>query len=175
MFPQLRPVTAVTRISRPMKTPLCGSRKSCEFSCEFPISISSIPLSFTARLPAYSRQLRQLRQPRQPAFSSSGLDQLGCTSLFSRASSGTVRQQYWSFTSLSRASCRPFSSSANYPTMAATRLDGTAIAKKIRERLAAEIVEKQKSNPKYQPCLKIIQGWCFKYHSYYLLSYLVGY
>ncbi|KAI1085010.1 formate-tetrahydrofolate ligase [Whalleya microplaca] len=41
--------------------------------------------------------------------------------------------------------------------MAATRLDGTAIAKKIRERLALEIVEKQKVNPKYQPCLKIIQ------------------
>ncbi|KAF3058282.1 C-1-tetrahydrofolate synthase, cytoplasmic [Daldinia childiae] len=41
--------------------------------------------------------------------------------------------------------------------MTAIRLDGTAIAKKIRERLAAEIVEKQKSNPKYQPCLKIIQ------------------
>ncbi|KAI1105336.1 formate-tetrahydrofolate ligase [Jackrogersella minutella] len=41
--------------------------------------------------------------------------------------------------------------------MTATRLDGTAIAKKIRERLAAEIVEKQRSNPKYKPCLKIIQ------------------
>lgn len=42
--------------------------------------------------------------------------------------------------------------------MAATKLDGTAIAKKIRERLAAEIVEKQKVNPRYKPCLKIIQG-----------------
>ena len=42
--------------------------------------------------------------------------------------------------------------------MAATKLDGTAIAKKIRERLAAEVVEKQKTNPRYRPCLKIIQG-----------------
>lgn len=42
--------------------------------------------------------------------------------------------------------------------MAATKLDGTAIAKRIRERLAAEIVEKQKANPRYKPCLKIIQG-----------------
>ncbi|KAI1635096.1 formate-tetrahydrofolate ligase [Biscogniauxia mediterranea] len=41
--------------------------------------------------------------------------------------------------------------------MVATRLDGTAIAKSIRARLAAEIVERQKLNPKYQPCLKIIQ------------------
>ncbi|KAI1363090.1 formate--tetrahydrofolate ligase-domain-containing protein [Xylaria arbuscula] len=41
--------------------------------------------------------------------------------------------------------------------MTAIKLDGTAIAKSIRERLAAEIVEKQKLNPHYQPSLKIIQ------------------
>ncbi|KAK3935898.1 C-1-tetrahydrofolate synthase, cytoplasmic [Diplogelasinospora grovesii] len=41
--------------------------------------------------------------------------------------------------------------------MAATKIDGTAIAKKIRERLHAEIAEKKKSNPRYQPSLKIIQ------------------
>ncbi|ORY68804.1 uncharacterized protein BCR38DRAFT_139150 [Pseudomassariella vexata] len=54
------------------------------------------------------------------------------------------------------ASPRAFSTS--YPAMAATKIDGTAIAKKIRERLAAEIVDKQKINPRYKPCLKIIQG-----------------
>ena len=43
-------------------------------------------------------------------------------------------------------------------TMVATRLDGTAIAKAIRERLAAEIVEKQEFNPRYKPNLRIIQG-----------------
>jgi len=42
--------------------------------------------------------------------------------------------------------------------MVARRLDGTAIAKSIRERIGAEIVEKQKLNPRYKPCLKIIQG-----------------
>ncbi|KAI0134070.1 formate-tetrahydrofolate ligase [Xylariales sp. AK1849] len=41
--------------------------------------------------------------------------------------------------------------------MSATKLDGNAIAKKIRERLAAEIIAKQKVNPKYIPSLKIIQ------------------
>ncbi|KAI1331803.1 formate--tetrahydrofolate ligase-domain-containing protein [Xylariaceae sp. FL0255] len=41
--------------------------------------------------------------------------------------------------------------------MTAVKLDGTAIAKAIRERLAAEVVEKQKINPKYRPSLKIIQ------------------
>jgi methylenetetrahydrofolate dehydrogenase (NADP+)/methenyltetrahydrofolate cyclohydrolase/formyltetrahydrofolate synthetase len=42
--------------------------------------------------------------------------------------------------------------------MAATKIDGTAIAKKIREDLHAEIAEKQKLNPRYKPSLKIIQG-----------------
>jgi methylenetetrahydrofolate dehydrogenase (NADP+)/methenyltetrahydrofolate cyclohydrolase/formyltetrahydrofolate synthetase len=42
--------------------------------------------------------------------------------------------------------------------MVATNLDGTAISKKIRERIAAEIVETQKANPIYRPFLKIIQG-----------------
>lgn len=46
----------------------------------------------------------------------------------------------------------------SYPAMAATKLDGTAVAKQIRERLAREIADKQKSNPRYQPSLKIIQG-----------------
>lgn len=43
-------------------------------------------------------------------------------------------------------------------TMTATKIDGTAIAKKIRERLHAEIAEKQKVNPRYTPSLRIIQG-----------------
>jgi methylenetetrahydrofolate dehydrogenase (NADP+)/methenyltetrahydrofolate cyclohydrolase/formyltetrahydrofolate synthetase len=42
--------------------------------------------------------------------------------------------------------------------MTATKIDGTAIAKQIRERLRAEIVETQKINPRYRPSLKIIQG-----------------
>lgn len=43
-------------------------------------------------------------------------------------------------------------------TMTAIKLDGTAIAKAIREKLAAEVVEKQKLNPQYQPSLRIVQG-----------------
>ncbi|SPQ26618.1 7048579b-c266-417c-bdee-405f3f8ae393 [Thermothielavioides terrestris] len=41
--------------------------------------------------------------------------------------------------------------------MAATKIDGTAIARKVRERLQAEIAEKKAANPRFQPCLKIIQ------------------
>lgn len=40
---------------------------------------------------------------------------------------------------------------------AATKIDGKAIAQKIRERMASEIRDKQKSNPRYKPCLRIIQ------------------
>ncbi|KAL2213949.1 FTHFS-domain-containing protein [Sarocladium strictum] len=53
------------------------------------------------------------------------------------------------------SSRRQFSHTA--ATMVATKLDGTAIAKGIRERLGQEIAEKQKLNPRYKPSLKILQ------------------
>lgn len=42
--------------------------------------------------------------------------------------------------------------------MVAQKLDGNAIAKSIREKLCTEVTEKQKLNPRFKPCLKIIQG-----------------
>jgi methylenetetrahydrofolate dehydrogenase (NADP+) / methenyltetrahydrofolate cyclohydrolase / formyltetrahydrofolate synthetase len=42
--------------------------------------------------------------------------------------------------------------------MTAKKIDGTAIAKSIRERLHAEIKNTQKTNPRFKPSLKIIQG-----------------
>jgi methylenetetrahydrofolate dehydrogenase (NADP+)/methenyltetrahydrofolate cyclohydrolase/formyltetrahydrofolate synthetase len=42
--------------------------------------------------------------------------------------------------------------------MSATKIDGNAIAGKIRERLNREIAERRKTNPRYQPSLKIVQG-----------------
>ncbi|KAI1619805.1 formate-tetrahydrofolate ligase [Exophiala viscosa] len=50
---------------------------------------------------------------------------------------------------------RVFSSTA--AVMGATKIDGKAIAQKIRERLGDEVKERQKVNPRYKPCLKIIQ------------------
>ncbi|KAK5661676.1 hypothetical protein OQA88_9776 [Cercophora sp. LCS_1] len=41
--------------------------------------------------------------------------------------------------------------------MAATKIDGTATAKKIRERLRIEIAEIKETNPRFRPSLKIIQ------------------
>jgi hypothetical protein len=42
--------------------------------------------------------------------------------------------------------------------MTASKIDGTAIAKSIRERLGGYIKEKQEVNPRYRPSLKIVQG-----------------
>ncbi|KAI9708334.1 MAG: tetrahydrofolate synthase [Bogoriella megaspora] len=41
--------------------------------------------------------------------------------------------------------------------MTASKIDGTAIAKSIRERIAEDIKQKQQSNPRYKPSLTIIQ------------------
>ncbi|KAI9656513.1 MAG: tetrahydrofolate synthase [Bathelium mastoideum] len=41
--------------------------------------------------------------------------------------------------------------------MTANKIDGTAIAKSIRERIADEIKQKQQSNPRYKPSLTIVQ------------------
>jgi len=42
--------------------------------------------------------------------------------------------------------------------MAATKIDGTAIAKGIREDLNAHIRKVQESNARFKPSLKIVQG-----------------
>ncbi|KAK1089959.1 tetrahydrofolate synthase, partial [Friedmanniomyces endolithicus] len=41
--------------------------------------------------------------------------------------------------------------------MTATKIDGTAIARTIRERISTEIADKQAKNPRYKPGLVIIQ------------------
>lgn len=48
-------------------------------------------------------------------------------------------------------------SSFSTSAMAAAKIDGTAIAKAIRERINAEIREKQAKNARYQPSLTIVQ------------------
>ena len=40
----------------------------------------------------------------------------------------------------------------------ASKIDGTALAKRIREGLRQTIEETKKTNPRFRPCLKIIQG-----------------
>ena len=50
---------------------------------------------------------------------------------------------------------RPFRSTT--PAMTATKIDGTAIAKSIRERISKDIAEKQAQNSRYKPSLVIMQ------------------
>ena len=50
---------------------------------------------------------------------------------------------------------KPFTSTSH--AMAAEKIDGTAIAKTIRERINADIKEKQAKNPRYKPSLTIVQ------------------
>jgi len=56
---------------------------------------------------------------------------------------------------LTRAATR-YSSAAPL-AMAATKIDGTGIAKGIRERINADIKKAQETNPRYKPSLKIVQ------------------
>lgn len=71
-----------------------------------------------------------------------------------RASASAPRLPFYT-PSIARA-VRQFSSTR--AIMTATKIDGTAIAKSIREKLGGYIREKQASNPRYRPSLKIVQG-----------------
>lgn len=53
---------------------------------------------------------------------------------------------------------RNFSACQPRTTMSANRIDGTAIAQGIRQKLSAEIKEAQKANPRFRPGLTIFQG-----------------
>ena len=48
--------------------------------------------------------------------------------------------------------------SQSLPNMTATKIDGTAIAKDIRDRLKREIQGQQQTNPRFKPSLVIFQG-----------------
>ena len=48
--------------------------------------------------------------------------------------------------------------------MTASKIDGNAIARSIRERIGREVKQKQETNPRYRPSLKIVQGeWALAY------------
>lgn len=72
----------------------------------------------------------------------------------SRSSKSTLRPR--GIVTVKASDRRAFSISTH--RMAGTKIDGTAIAKGIREKLNAQIKETQQSNPRYKPSLKIVQG-----------------
>jgi methylenetetrahydrofolate dehydrogenase (NADP+)/methenyltetrahydrofolate cyclohydrolase/formyltetrahydrofolate synthetase len=73
--------------------------------------------------------------------------------IFSRR--GTTAPRHLLYTALKTGN-RQFSSTRF--NMAGQKIDGTAIAKSIREKLGAKIKERQEKNPRYRPSLKIVQG-----------------
>jgi hypothetical protein len=69
--------------------------------------------------------------------------------IFSRR--GTTAPRHLLYTAVKQFSSTRFN-------MAGQKIDGTAIAKSIREKLGAKIKERQEKNPRYRPSLKIVQG-----------------
>jgi len=56
--------------------------------------------------------------------------------------------------------------------MVAEKIDGTAVARKIRDRINEEIVRKQKTDKRFRPALTIVQGERFSTLSLRGLYYL---
>lgn len=76
-----------------------------------------------------------------------------------------------SFSSLSTLHSLAASANPTTPapsTMPGQKIDGTAIAKGIREEIKNEIVRIQEVNPRFKPCLTIIQGVNVLVHDIYL-------
>lgn len=122
--------------ARSATLPRCaGKAKHCSrHSSLAHYHLPSLFTRFTSRLPSTRRR------PQLLATGSVGLDEL---------TRGFLRSPHRLFSSTSTA-------------MAATKIDGTQIAKSIRAELKTEIQQIQQSNPRFKPSLVIFQGvWSF--------------
>lgn len=103
---------------------------------------------------SYSR--RSFKRPSHLAFHPSLL----CGSSTARRSTAISRHIPNSF-GISKCTARATQNRRNASrvtrSMAADKIDGTAIAKSIREKINAEIKKTQESNPRYKPSLTIVQ------------------
>ncbi|RDL37856.1 FTHFS-domain-containing protein [Venustampulla echinocandica] len=109
-----------------------------------------------------SPTLRSRSRPRSPSLLPSLLAStsiprttLSFTSAFSSSSSSSIPQIAVVTSSLSQR--RLFSSTPSPFAMTATKINGTAIAKSVRESVRAQIEASQKINPRYKPSFRIIQ------------------
>lgn len=145
----------------------CGARVNCHNVYMLPslncLTLANSPslLRSRASLPTQHRALLSSLSPSAP---------------FARLAHQIVRlrgSSHTTFSSPTRVSfiipitpqsstTRQFSSTP--AAMTATKIDGTAIAKKIREKLHAQIDESQKTNPRFKPSLKIIQGILLRFY-----------
>lgn len=104
--------------------------------------------------------------PPQPLFPRKNKTANLASSVFFRAvrcGSGQSRRRLallcapaWRSTLQPRINSRLFSVTRN--DMVAEKIDGTAVAKKIRERIGQEIKKKQETSPRFKPSLTIVQG-----------------
>ena len=122
-----------------------------------PTIVSAAQSTDTIRVNPVSRVGAHTVQHLQIALSRFGVRHRSSLALATSSSANTLKST--SLASLSSTSSSSQSHSQPHaPTMAAQKIDGTAIAKSIRERINVDIREKQKSNPRYNPSLVIIQG-----------------
>jgi hypothetical protein len=121
----------------------CKKSLSCSSSRFTQLRIRSLHCA----VPASSAGLREWRGPfsrrTRVLFTPPSTSTRASTTNF-KSHNLTLEPQKKSFSSTSAA-------------MTATKIDGTATAKEIRESIRADIENTQKANPRYKPSLKIIQ------------------
>lgn len=136
----LRPYSPCPRVYR-SRARLTSSSSSSSSSSPYSLSLS--PLSYSPSSPSSSLHPQRLS-------AAGGVRSRGFrTPLIIR--SDPPRREDFIFIPK-----RPLASTPN--TMAATKIDGTAIAKSIREGLKAEIEQIQQTNPRFKPSLTIFQS-----------------
>ncbi|WQF89036.1 Putative formate-tetrahydrofolate ligase, FTHFS, tetrahydrofolate dehydrogenase/cyclohydrolase [Colletotrichum destructivum] len=115
--------------------------------CHSPLTVAAPAYTYPARLTSASVPTSlSSSSSRHPKFYAFG-------HLRDRAASPFIARTLGSYGTISPN--RSFATSS--PAMVANKIDGTAIAKQIRESIASDILEKQKLNPRFQPQLTIIQ------------------
>lgn len=174
-----RPVGRLLTASSPATTATTSAKavRECAASVHLdaPVGVAAAPAAAAHRLSQRQHQQRRfLTTSAVPCLSSAAIASSPPRRLRNSPSSTPDFSLQLRSTSLAPTSSPLFTShhsqsshrasrffSSTSAAMVATKLDGNAIAKTIRERIGAEIAEKQKANPRYKPNLKIIQGLWF--------------
>lgn len=144
-----------TAAARPPALPRCGT-----LACTSRYRQQGTPVSscFRPRLEIY---LRLRLRPCQGLSVSRGISCLfrgsAAASYLRNCSAQALR--YKSSLAFATTSLKPPAAVfASKPAMVASIIDGTAVARKIRERLKTEIQQIQQTNPRFKPSLVIFQG-----------------
>ncbi|KAL0470009.1 C-1-tetrahydrofolate synthase [Neurospora intermedia] len=138
---RLSPVTGLTGSRSLLVSPSCaGAAAASDFGANALLSPSSSTLPLPDTLPF------------APSSSSRFSHIQGPVSRYA-AAFGHPRSSIRTYSSLAS----PRAATREPEAAMASKIDGTALAKRIREGLRATIEETKKTNPRFRPCLKIIQ------------------